>query len=119
VHSLKRSVDSCHCFGDVDRSLVDRMKKQGVFLLQCVVKLFLNIGRRPLPFVVVVLVLVAEINQVDVRLEDLAKEFHDIVLTCRTRYRELLETLMIVAQVLPWGKDITKKNIAENAPFVI
>lgn len=119
VHLLKRSVDSCRCFREVDRSLVDRMKKQGVFLLQCAVKLFLSTGRRPLPLVVAVLVLVAEINGVDIRLEDLAKEVHAIVSTCRTRYRELLETLVNVAQVLPWGKDITKKNIIKNAPFVI
>jgi transcription factor IIIB subunit 2 len=119
VHMLKRSIDSCHCFENVDRSLVDRMKKQGIFLLQCSVKLFLSTGRKPLPLVVAVLVFVAEINQVDVRLEVLAKEVHAIVSTCRTRYKELLETLVKVAKVLPWGKDITKKNIVKNAPFVI
>jgi len=111
VHSLERSVDICHYFSDFDRSLVDRMKKQGVFLLQCELKLFLDTGRRALPLVVAVLVLAAEINQVGVQLEDLAKEVHAIVSTCRTRYRELLETLVNVAQLLPWGKDITKKNI--------
>ncbi|WJX23265.1 hypothetical protein P8452_12488 [Trifolium repens] len=119
VHLLKRSIDSCYCFENVDRSLVDRMKKQGIFLLQCSVKLFLSTGRKPLPLVVAVLVFVAEINQVDVRLEVLAKEVHAVVSTCRTRYKELLETLVKVAKVLPWGKDITKKNIVKNAPFVI
>ncbi|XP_058726616.1 plant-specific TFIIB-related protein PTF2-like [Vicia villosa] len=119
VYSLERTINSSYCFADVDRSLVDKMKKQGVFLLQCAVKLFLSTGRRPLPLVVAILVLVAEINQVEIRMEDLAKEVHVAVSTCRTRYKELLETLVNVAQVLPWGKDITKKNIVKNAPFVI
>ncbi|CAI8590349.1 unnamed protein product [Vicia faba] len=119
VYSLERTINSSCCFDDVDRSLVDKMKKQGVFLLQCAVKLFLSTGRRPLPLVVAILVLVAEINQVEILIEDLAKEVHVVVSTCRTRYKELLETLVNVAQVLPWGKDITKKNIVKNAPIVI
>ncbi|CAL5184178.1 unnamed protein product [Lathyrus oleraceus] len=119
VYSLERTINSSCCFDDVDRSLIDKMKKQGVFLLQCAVKLFLSTGRRPLPLVVAILVLVAEINQVEIRMEDLAKEVHVVVSTCRTRYKELLETLVKIAQVLPWGKDITKKNIVKNAPFVI
>ncbi|XP_027187247.1 plant-specific TFIIB-related protein PTF2 [Cicer arietinum] len=119
VHSLERTIKSSHCFDDVDRSLLDVMKKQGIFLIQCAVKWFLSTGRRPLPLVVAVLVLVAEINQVDVRLENLAKEVHAIVSTCRIRYKELLETLVKAAQVLPWGKDITTKNIVKNASYVI
>ena len=119
VHSLERTINGSHCFDDVDRSLVDRMKKQGIFLIQCAVKWYLSTGRRPLPLVVAVLVFVANINQVEVRLEDLAKEVHAIVSTCRTRYKELLQTLVKVAQVLPWGKDITTKNIVKNASFVI
>ncbi|KAJ7947082.1 TFIIB transcription factor [Quillaja saponaria] len=103
----------------VESSIVDRMRKQGIFLIQCAIKWFLTTGRRPLPVVVAVLVLVAELNQVEVRVEDLAKEVHAKVSTCRTRYKELLEELVKVAQVLPWGKDVTSKNIVNNAPFVI
>ena len=40
---------------------------------------------------------------------------HARVSTCRARYKELLETLVKVAQVLPWGKDVTVKNIIKNA----
>ncbi|GMY37703.1 plant-specific TFIIB-related protein PTF2-like [Fagus crenata] len=80
---------------------------------------FLTTGRRPLPVVVAVLVVVAELNEVDLRIEDVAKEIHATVSTCRLRYKELLESLVKVAQVLPWGKDVTVKNVIRNAPFVI
>ncbi|XP_057429089.1 plant-specific TFIIB-related protein PTF2 [Lotus japonicus] len=119
VHSLERTLKNSPSFADVEGWTLDRMRKQGVFLIQCAVKWYLSTGRRPLPLVVAVLVLVAELNQVEVRMDDLAKEVHAVVSTCRTRYRELLETLVKVAQVLPWGKDITTKNIVRNAPFVI
>lgn len=119
VHSLERTLKNSPSFSAVERSQLDRMRKQGIFLIQCAVKWFLSTGRRPLPLVVAVLVLVAEMNQVEVRLDDLAKEVHAMVSTCRTRYRELLDTLVKAAQVLPWGKDITTKNIVKNAPFVI
>ncbi|KAJ7968698.1 TFIIB transcription factor [Quillaja saponaria] len=102
-------------FSGVERSIMDRMHKQGIFLIQCAVKWFLTTGRQPLPVVVAVLILVAELNQVEV----LAKEVHAIISTCRTRYKELLEELVKVAQVLPWGKDVTTKNIVKSAPFVI
>ncbi|KAJ1422300.1 putative transcription factor [Sesbania bispinosa] len=55
----------------------------------------------------------------EVGMDDLAKEVHAVVSTCRARYRELLETLVKLAQVLPWGKDITTKNIVKNVPFVV
>ncbi|XP_061366866.1 plant-specific TFIIB-related protein PTF2-like [Gastrolobium bilobum] len=119
VHSLERTLKNSPCFAAVERSMVETMRKQGIFLIQCAVKWFLSTGRRPIPLVVAVLVFVAELNQVEVRMDDLAKEVHAMVSTCRTRYKELLETLVKVAQVLPWGKDITTKNIVYNAPFVI
>ncbi|KAJ1406261.1 Cyclin-like superfamily [Sesbania bispinosa] len=119
VHSLERTLKNSPSFAAVERSVLDRMRKQGIFLIQCSVKWFLSTGRRPLPLVVAVLVFVAELNQVEVRMDDFAKEVHAVVSTCRARYRELLETLVKVAQVLPWGKDITTKNIVKNAPFVI
>ena len=95
------------------------MRKQGVFFIQCAVQWFLTMGRKPLPVVGAVLVLVAELNEVDLRIEDLALEVHAAVSTCRSRYKELLELLVKVAQVLPWGKDVTVKNVVRNAPFAI
>ncbi|KAK7324442.1 hypothetical protein VNO77_27997 [Canavalia gladiata] len=119
VHSLERTLKNSPSFASVERSTMERMQKQGIFLIQCAVKWFLSTGRRPIPLVVAVLVFVAELNQVEVRMSDLAKEVHAMVSTCKVRYKELLETLVKVAQVLPWGKDITTKNIVKNAPFVI
>ncbi|XP_028754267.1 plant-specific TFIIB-related protein PTF2-like [Neltuma alba] len=102
VHSLERVLKISPSFARIDRSKVDRMRKQGIFLLQCAMKWFLSTGRKPLPLVVAVLVLVAELNQVEIGISELAKEVHAVVSTCKTRYKELLEKLVEVAQVLPW-----------------
>ncbi|XP_028123998.1 plant-specific TFIIB-related protein PTF2-like [Camellia sinensis] len=85
----------------------------------CLVKWYLTTERRLIPIVVAVLVFVAQLNEVDVRLEDMAKELHVDVGTCELRYKELLNNLVKVAQALPWDKDITVKNIMKNARFVI
>ncbi|KAI8525668.1 hypothetical protein RHMOL_Rhmol13G0248000 [Rhododendron molle] len=118
VDSFQRAVRTCFVSLDnVDK--VGRMLKQGIFLVQCMVKWYLTTGRRPLPVVVAVLVFVAQLNAVNVRIEDVAMAFHVAVVTCKLRYKELLESLVKVAQVLPWGKDITVKNMVKNAPFVL
>ncbi|KAI4296933.1 hypothetical protein L6164_036850 [Bauhinia variegata] len=119
VNSLERTLKNSPSFYDIERSKMDIIRKQGIFLIQCAVKWFLSTGRRPLPLVVAVLVFVAELNQVEVRIEDLANEVHAVISTCRTRYKELLEALVKVAQALPWGKDINVKNIVKNAPFIM
>uniref|UniRef100_A0A2N9FMR6 Transcription factor IIIB 50 kDa subunit n=1 Tax=Fagus sylvatica TaxID=28930 RepID=A0A2N9FMR6_FAGSY len=119
VATFERAVRNYPGFSGLGRDVMERMRKQGVFLIQCAVKWFLTTGRRPLPVVVAVLVVVAELNEVDLRIEDVAKEIHATVSTCRLRYKELLESLVKVAQVLPWGKDVTVKNVVRNAPFVI
>lgn len=119
VSSFERAIRTCPSFTCAESLVVERMLKQGVFLVQCLVKWFVTTGRRPLPVVVAVLVFVAELNGVEVRMEDVARELNVAVITCRLRYKELLERLVEVAQVLPWGKDVTVKNIVRNASFVI
>lgn len=69
--------------------------------------------------VAAVLVFVAEVNQLEVKMENVAKELNVSIHTCKKRYKELLERLVKVAEALPWGKDVTVKNIIKNAPFVI
>lgn len=118
IDTFNRAVRSCFVSLD-DEGKIDRMLKQGVFLVQCMVKWYLTTGRRPLPVVVAVLVFVARVNEVDVRMEEVAVELHVAVVTCRLRYKELLESLVKVAKVLPWGKDVSVKNIVRNAPFVL
>lgn len=120
VGSFERGFRTCFSVGRIDKDIIDRMMKQGIFLVQCLVKWWLTTGRRPLPIVVAVLVFVAQLNQVDVSMNDMANKLHVAVPTCRLRYKELLERLVEVAQAsLPWGKDINVKNILKNAPFVI
>ncbi|CAK7338967.1 unnamed protein product [Dovyalis caffra] len=121
VGSFERVVRSLSNSGRVEGDLLERVKKQGTFLVQCAVKWFLTTGRRPLPVVVAVLVLVAELNGVEgVKIEELAREVHVAVSTCRLRYKELLEVIVKLAQeMLPWGKDVNMKNAVKNAPFVI
>lgn len=103
----------------IPKDVVDRMLQQGVFLMQCLIKWFVTTGRRPMPVVAAVLVFVAELNQVDVKIEDVAIELLVATATCKLRYKELLERLVEVARSLPWGKDVTVKNIMKNAPCVI
>ncbi|XP_068321217.1 plant-specific TFIIB-related protein PTF2 [Pyrus communis] len=119
VNLFERMLRNFCSFEGIEGDKRERMRKQGIFLLNCAKKWFLTTGRRPLPMVAAVLALVAELNGVGVRIEDLAKEIHAVVHTCKLRYRELLEALVKVAQALPWGKDVTVKNVIKNAPFVI
>ncbi|KAL8468233.1 hypothetical protein ACS0TY_031466 [Phlomoides rotata] len=119
VNAFECSIQMCPSFSDLPEDVVQRMLKQGVFLVQCLIKWFITTGRTPMPVVAAVLVFVGELNELDVKIEDVAMELHVTVSTCRRRYKELLERLVEVARVLPWGEDVTVKNISKNAPFVI
>ncbi|XP_050226047.1 plant-specific TFIIB-related protein PTF2 [Mercurialis annua] len=120
VVSFEKVVRGLFNFGRIDGEKFERMKGQGVFLIQCMIKWCLTTGRQPSPIVAAVLVLVAELNGVeDVGIEDVARDLHAAVATCKLRYKELLEKLVEIAQELPWGKDITVKNVLKNAPFVL
>ncbi|KAA0057033.1 transcription factor IIIB 50 kDa subunit [Cucumis melo var. makuwa] len=119
VGSLERAARNSPSFSRLEADILERIVKQGIFLLQCAMKWFLTTGRQPLPMVAAVLVLVSKLNEVDVSMENVAMEVHAKVSTCKKRYRELLEALVEVGKKLPWGKDITTKNIVKNAPFVI
>ena len=119
VSSLELAFRKCGSLNRVSKDKVDKMLRQGTFLVQCAVKWFLTTGRRPQPMIAAILLFVAQLNQIDVRIEDIVSEIHAGVATTRLRYKELLEALVKVAQALPWGKDVTTKNIIKNAPFVI
>jgi transcription factor IIIB subunit 2 len=51
-------------FGNLGESVKERMKMQGIVLIQCAIKWFLTTGRQLFPIVVAILVLVAELNGV-------------------------------------------------------
>ncbi|KAK6124207.1 hypothetical protein DH2020_042043 [Rehmannia glutinosa] len=118
VNSFERSIKRCPSFGEVSEDVVKKMLQQGIFLMHCLIKWFVTMGRKPMPVVAAVLVFVGELNQVNVKMEDIAQELHVALVTCRRRYKELLERLVQVARVLPWGKDVTVKNILKNAPCI-
>ncbi|WCJ27190.1 zinc ion binding transcription regulators [Euphorbia peplus] len=120
VGSFEKVLRNLSSSGRIEGDKVERMREQGVFLIQCATKWFLTTGRRPLPIVAAVLVLVAELNGVPgMKIEEMARRVHAAVSTSKTRYRELLEAIVKAAQVLPWGKDVTVKNAVKNAPFVL
>lgn len=119
VGSLERAARNSPSLSRVDAEILDRIVKQGIFLLQCAMKWFLTTGRQPLPMVAAVLVLVSKLNEVDVSIDNVSMEVHANVATSKKRYRELLGALVEVGKKLPWGKEITRKNIVKNAPFVI
>ncbi|GJV40102.1 plant-specific TFIIB-related protein PTF2 [Tanacetum coccineum] len=104
----------------IGKEKLARVMKQGVFLLQCMIKWYVLTGRRPVPAVVAVIVFVCQLNGVEMSFEDLASEMNVVVGTCKKRYKELLNKLVDVARVcLPWGNDVSIKNIMKNAPMVI
>ncbi|RZC67683.1 hypothetical protein C5167_011362 [Papaver somniferum] len=113
--SLKHS----HSFAQVSEERKDEMVKQGTFLVQCLVKWFVTTGRQPNPIVAAIMVFVAELNQVKVQIEDIAKEVHAGVNTSKRRHGELLQILVKVGQPLPWGKNLTVKNVVNNAPSIL
>ncbi|KVI07704.1 plant-specific TFIIB-related protein PTF2 [Cynara cardunculus var. scolymus] len=108
------------CRSNISKDKVGRMVKQGIFLLQCMIKWYVTTGRRPVPVVVAAIVFVCELNEVEVSLEDLASQLNVAAGTCKLRYKEILKRLVDVAKVhLPWGNDVSVKNIMKNAPIVI
>ncbi|KAK8711870.1 hypothetical protein V6N13_147130 [Hibiscus sabdariffa] len=117
---FERELNNYTNFNDVDENKKERMMKQGIFLVNCAVKWFLTTGRRPLPVVAAVMAFVAELNGVEsLKIEDAAKNVRAVVSTTKSRYKELLAALVNVAQVLPWGKDVSVKNVVKYAPFII
>lgn len=62
---------------------MEQMRQQGVFLLNCMVKWILTTARRPIPLVAAVMVFVVELNGVSLKIEDVAKEVHCVLGTCR------------------------------------
>ena len=98
----------------------ERMRKQGVFLVEFMVKRWLTTGRRPAPVVAAALALVGEANGIEsAGIEAAASELRANLHTCKKRYRELCDALVKIAQKLPWGSNVTVKNIVKNTPLVI
>lgn len=118
VYLYETTLRNSPSFSGIEVDKKEVMLKQGVFLVQCLIKWFVTTGRRPVQVVVSVLAFIGQLNQVDVKIENLASELNVHAGTCRLRYKELLERLVEVAKALPWGKDVTVKNIVKFAPYV-
>ncbi|KAL5997902.1 hypothetical protein ACLOJK_008836 [Asimina triloba] len=118
--ALDRAVRTCGCLASLPAEKLEEMARQGRFVLQCCVKWYLTTGRQPLPVVAAVLAFVAEVNGAGLTLEDVARDVCAKVATSRLRQKELKETLVKVARAaLPWGKDVTVKNLARSAPSLL
>ncbi|KAK9733611.1 hypothetical protein RND81_04G078500 [Saponaria officinalis] len=117
VGLLETTIKGFSGFSEVDEEKFEVMVKQGNFVVQCCIKWWLTTGRRPRPVAVAVLVFVAGMNEITVRIEEVAKEVNVGIGTCKLRYKELLEALVQVAKGCPWGNDINVKNIVRNAPL--
>ncbi|KAJ6798879.1 plant-specific TFIIB-related protein PTF2 [Iris pallida] len=120
--ALSRTFKTLPAFSSscLDSNKVEQMASMGQFLIRCAGKWFLSTGRRPMPLVAAVAAFVAEVNGVEVPLEEIAKGIHAVVSTSRLRLRELKEALVRVARnLLPWGQDVDTKNLTQNAPLLI
>lgn len=117
---LERAVREFPPFSSLDKDKFNEILGQGRFILQCAIRWFLTTGRHPLPVVAAVLAFVSKVNGLEVRVEEIAGNIHAGVATSRHRLKELMEVLVKVAKkLLPWGNDVTIKNIVHNAPVLI
>ncbi|KAH9330278.1 hypothetical protein KI387_002386 [Taxus chinensis] len=116
---LERAITSFPLFSDIGLEKTNKMMKHGRFLLQCAFQWFLTTGRHPLPIVAAILAFIAEVDEVNVGLEDISKELNVPMHTCKLRYKELQESLVRVGQSLPWGKDITIKTVIRHGSFLL
>ncbi|EYU28080.1 hypothetical protein MIMGU_mgv1a025185mg [Erythranthe guttata] len=78
VYAFESAIKRCPSFGN------------------CLIKWFVTTGRQPMPVVAAVLVFVAELNEVHVKIDDVANELHVAVSTCRRRYKELMESRSVI-----------------------
>ncbi|KAH9328933.1 hypothetical protein KI387_001041 [Taxus chinensis] len=69
--------------------------------------------------VAAILAFIAEVDEVNVGLEDISKELNVPMHTYKLRYKELQESLVRVGQSLPWGKDITIKTVIRHISFLL
>ncbi|PKA61052.1 hypothetical protein AXF42_Ash005948 [Apostasia shenzhenica] len=117
---LEHTVRNFSPFSALEKDRFDEILGQSRFLLHCAIRWFLTTGRHPLPVVAAVLAFVAEVNGIGVGVEEIASEIRAGVPTSRRRLKELVDVLVRVSKVLlPWGEDITVKNIVHNAPVLI
>ncbi|XP_072990452.1 plant-specific TFIIB-related protein PTF2 [Typha latifolia] len=99
----------------------EKLISQGRFLLHCSTKWALTTGRHPLPMVAAIIFFVAEVNgQLSVSIDEIARDLYAGIATSRLRHKELKQTLVRVAKaLLPWGEDVTAKNLVQNAPLLL
>lgn len=117
---MERVVREFSLFSTLGKDKFDEILGQGRFILHCAIRWFLTTGRHPLPVVAAVLVFVSKVNGLEVGVEEIAGKIHAGVATSRRRLKELMEVLVKVAKkLLPWGNDVTVKNIVHNAPVLI
>lgn len=117
---LERLVSNSLLFSALDKKKSEEIMGQGRFILHCAMRWFLTTGRHPLPIVAAVLAFVADVNGLVVSVEEIAREIHAGISTSRIRLKELLEVLVKASKaLLPWGNDVTVKNIVHHAPVLI
>lgn len=120
VSLLERFAKNSPLFSDLEEQKFEEILGQGRFIFHCAMRWFLTTGRHPLPLITAVLTFVANVNGLKVGVEEIAAETLSGVVTSRIRLKELMEMLVKVSRtLLPWGKDVTVKNILLHAPVLI
>nr|GEV39815.1 retrovirus-related Pol polyprotein from transposon TNT 1-94 [Tanacetum cinerariifolium] len=92
-----------------------RVMKQGVFLLQCMIKWYVLTGRRPVPVVVAVIVFVCELNGVEMSFEtDGYSRQHNRTLI------EAARTMLIYARasLFSWAKAVATACFTQNRSII-
>ncbi|KAG6550740.1 hypothetical protein Mapa_007644 [Marchantia paleacea] len=116
---LERALSTLPALTKQSRDTLRIVTRQGKMLLTNAVQWFITTGRRPLPVIAAVLQLVLDANKISVHISDVARELYAGLGATRLRYKECKNSLVVVAQNLPWGVDITPKTVLRHLPFII
>ncbi|KAL3692437.1 hypothetical protein R1sor_006088 [Riccia sorocarpa] len=116
---LDRAVSTFPAVAKKGKDMMRKISRQGNVLLHHAAQWFITTGRRPLPVVAAVLQLVLESNSISVPITDVAAELHAGIWATRLRFKECKNSLVNVAQNLPWGSDVTPKTVLRHLPFIL
>ncbi|BBN04396.1 hypothetical protein MPTK1_3g04220 [Marchantia polymorpha subsp. ruderalis] len=116
---LERALSTLPALTKQSRDTLRIVARQGKMLLTNAVQWFITTGRRPLPVTAAVLQLVLEANKISVHISDVARQLYAGIGATRMRYKECKNSLVVIAQKLPWGADITPKTVLRHLPFII
>jgi transcription initiation factor TFIIB len=98
---------------------INKVRDQAMRLITVAQRMWLGTGRRPSAITAAAIILSFEANGYKILPKSVGDPLHIGEQTVRQRVRELKEALVQAARSLPWGGDITVKNVLAHLPFLL